>query len=276
MKLEIGPPPSPNRKKYPFVGTVRYKGLVIDIENLDGSTRSGVGPKGKPWKTLFKGTHYGEIRGSKGTDGDPLDVYLKASPVNTDTVYIVHQNFPGNHPTKAGCADEDKCIIGASSLEEAKNLYLRHYDRKDYLRSVTEMSFSKFKKYIFGENKGDKVAALISKLKKKKRGAPFIRMRLKGAAMNNEKLAEAYNQGVRLALEEHGLSKEGEISLSALKKQVQGPAAGITPAMMKNPLSASLAPPKKLAPPVSRTAQPTGPTKRFTAPVPKPPTVAGK
>lgn len=160
MKLVIGPPPSPNRKKYPFVATIRYKGLVIDIENLDGSTRSGVGPNGKPWKTLFKGAHYGEIRGSKGTDGDPLDVYLKAAPADTDKVFVVHQNFPGNHPSKAGQHDEDKCVIGASSLEEAKNLYLHHYNRKDFLRSVTEMAFGKFKKYIFGENKGDKVASL--------------------------------------------------------------------------------------------------------------------
>lgn len=161
MKLEIGPPPSPNRKKYPFVASIRHKGLIIDIENLDGSTRSGVGPNGKPWKTLFRGAHYGEIRGSKGTDGDLLDVYLKADPdPKADKAYIIHQNHPGNHPTKAGRFDEDKIVLGCTSVEEAKALYLRHYDRKDYLRSVTEMPFSKFKIYMRGENKGDKVASL--------------------------------------------------------------------------------------------------------------------
>jgi len=279
MKLVIGPPPSPNRKKYPFVASIRYKGLIIDIENLAGSTRSGVGPNGKPWKTLFKGAHYGEIRGSKGTDGDPLDVYLKAEPADTDKVYIVHQNFPGNHPTKAGQHDEDKCAIGASSLEEAKNLYLRHYDRKDYLRSITEMSFGKFKKYIFGEDKGEKVADMVAKLKKKKkkkRGAPFIRMRLKGAEMENVKLAEAYEQGVFMALEACGLVKEGAISLSALKQQTQGPMSGITEKSLIPRLTSSTLGKPTASSRIAEPAPGRG-VKRIPAPTPAPksPTVAG-
>ncbi len=74
-KLQLGQPPFPNRKKYPFVATVRYRGLVIDVENLDGSTRTGKDPNGKTWSTKFKGAHYGEIQKSKGSDGDLLDVH---------------------------------------------------------------------------------------------------------------------------------------------------------------------------------------------------------
>ena len=80
-ELKLLPPPFPNRDEFPFTATVRYKGLIIDIENLAGSVREGVGPTGKKWKTEFKhGAHYGEIRGSKGSDGDKLDVYIKADP----------------------------------------------------------------------------------------------------------------------------------------------------------------------------------------------------
>lgn len=164
-KLKIEQPPHPNRKKYPFVATVRYKGLVIDVENLDGSTRTGKDPNGKTWSTKFKGAHYGEIRKSKGADGDLLDVYIKDPPDSKATkAYIVHQNHPGTHPSKAGKYDEDKVILGVGSVEEAKKLYLRHYNRKDFLRSVTEMDLPAFKKYIFGENKGEKVAMDIKKL----------------------------------------------------------------------------------------------------------------
>ena len=187
MKLTIQPPPSPNRDKYPFVGTVTYKGLTIDLENLAGSVREGTGPTGQKWKTAFSGAHYGEIRGSNGVDGDPLDVYLKEDPEDTDLVYVVHQNHPGNHPSKPGKWDEDKVVLGARSIEEAEDLYLRHYTRKDFLRSITVMDFGKFKKYIFGENKKEKVAMVtreraytlgvqlaLNKAGFKKTAAPFV------------------------------------------------------------------------------------------------------
>jgi len=168
MKLHLSAPPFPNREEYPFTATVRYKGLIIDIENLAGSVREGVGPKGKKWKIEFKhGTHYGEIRGSKGADGDKLDVYIKADPVESRKAYIIHQNFPGDHPTKAGSWDEDKVILGVSSPQAAIDLYLKHYNRKDFFRSLTVMPMATFKKVIFDEVKGEKVAQayVLSKLR---------------------------------------------------------------------------------------------------------------
>ncbi len=208
------------------------------------------------------------------------------------------------------------------------------------------MPFSKFKKYIFGENKGEKVADWVSKLKKKKtprkslprspspsktffkgkintpfhrakkRGTPFVRRRVKGAEMYNEKVAEAYDAGVIAALQDMGLLKEGqfgapsapptplkappppapaakqpsiqipptpsppagfkgaEISLPGLKKQTAGPAAGVTPGIMKPTLTS--APAKPPPPAVSRVSTPPGggTAKRF--PPPKLPTVASR
>lgn len=173
-KLKIEHPPFPNREAHPFVATINYKGLVIDVENLDGSIRSGEDANGKPWYTRFDGAHYGEIRGSAGTDGDPLDVYLVSAPKDSDKVYVVHQNFPGNHPSKAGQFDEDKVVLGADSLEEAKKLYLKHYSREDFLRSITEMSFADFRKYIFGESKGEKLAAPFLRMKLREGGIPTV------------------------------------------------------------------------------------------------------
>ena len=159
--IEVGPPPKPNRKEYPFVGTIDYKGIRVHIENKRGQTREGTGPGGKKWKTHMV-HHYGEIVGTKGVDHDKLDVYVGPEP-NVREVYIVHQNHPGNHP-KAGKYDEDKVMLGFASPDEAKDAYLRHYDRKDFFRSMTIMPFDQFKKSIYGEVKGEKVANELKKV----------------------------------------------------------------------------------------------------------------
>jgi len=193
-ELKISPPPFPNREEYPFVASVRYRGMVIDIENLDGSVREGTDPNGRTWRTPFKGCHYGELRNSLGSDGDPLDVYIKSNPNDgANKAYIVHQNHPRTHPTKGGQYDEDKVVLGVSSADEAKELYLQHYNRKDFFRSITEMGIEPFKRYALGENKGEKVAAKAKKLCKRPASA-FIRMKMRegGNTMSHkDKVKEA-------------------------------------------------------------------------------------
>lgn len=198
-ELKISPPPFPNRKEYPFAASVRYRGMVIDIENLDGSVREGKDSNGRTWRTLFDGCHYGELRGSLGTDGDKLDVYIKSKPVDgANRAYVIHQNFPRTHPTKAGQYDEDKVVLGVKSAEAAKELYLRHYNRKDFFRSVTEMSIEAFKRYAKGENKGEKVAK-----RKKRKSSAFIRTKMREGPMKKTALDQAYEEGVRCALNEY-------------------------------------------------------------------------
>jgi hypothetical protein len=156
--VKIGPPPSPNRKEHPFVGTISFRGLRILVENKPGDARSGVGPGGKRWQTkmLFP---YGEIEGAKGADKDALDVYV-GPHADAKQVFIVHQNFPRTHP-RAGEYDEDKVMLGFRSAEEAKSAYHAHYDRKDFFRSLTVMDFGAFKQMVMsGEIKGEKVAGL--------------------------------------------------------------------------------------------------------------------
>lgn len=149
--LKLGPPPSPNRADHPFVGTLEYRGLKIDVENKQGDTREGTDKGGHKWKTLMH-YHYGEIRRTAGTDGDKLDVYVGRHPDAKD-VYIVHQNNP-----TTGKYDEDKCMIGFVSAEQAKAAYLKQYDNPKFFRSLTVMPFDQFKESIMGDCKGEKVA----------------------------------------------------------------------------------------------------------------------
>jgi len=162
LALTIGPPPSPNRKEFPFVGTANVQGLHIDLENLAGSIREGTDSNGKKWQTKMR-YPYGEIRKTKGTDRDKLDVYVGPN-TQSKKVFIVHQNHPSNHPKKAGQYDEDKVMLGFNSADEAKRGYMKQYNRKDFFRSITEMPMAQFKKSIFDENKGEKVADILGNI----------------------------------------------------------------------------------------------------------------
>jgi hypothetical protein len=160
-KITIGPPPKPNRKEYPFTGTINFRGLMIHVENKPGTIREGKSPKGKKWRTMMR-LPYGEFKGSLATDGDKLDVYV--GPYRkAQNVYIIHQNFVRG-PNK-GKYDEDKVMIGFENSEQAKEAYLAHYDSKKYFRSMTVMAFPLFKKALERkEVHGEKVAEEMQKI----------------------------------------------------------------------------------------------------------------
>jgi len=153
--IKVGPPPKPNRKEYPFVGTIDFRGLTVHVENEAGSVREGTGPGGQKWRTEMK-LPYGEILGSLGADGDKLDVYV--GPYReADNVYIVHQQHARG--PKKGKYDEDKVMLGFESPEQAKAAYLAHYDSPDFFRSITSMAFPLFKRVVQRkEVHGEKVA----------------------------------------------------------------------------------------------------------------------
>lgn len=148
--LKIGPPPSPNRDKYPFVGSMNFRGLLIYVENAPGTWRTGKG-----WQTKMKAP-YGEFAKTSGTDGDKLDVYVGPHK-DCENVYIVHQNHV--YGPKKGEYDEDKVMLGFRTPAQAKAMYLAHYDSPKFFRSMTTMAFPLFKRAIMrGEVDGEKVA----------------------------------------------------------------------------------------------------------------------
>jgi hypothetical protein len=151
-KIKIGPPPKPNRKEYPFTGTIDFKGLMIHVENKPGTYREGKG-----WRTLMK-MPYGEFLGTKGVDKDKLDVYVGPYR-NAPNVHIIHQNKVRG--PQEGKYDEDKVMLGFESLEQAKAAYLAHYDSDKYYRSATVMAFPLFKRAIVRkEVHGEKIASV--------------------------------------------------------------------------------------------------------------------
>ncbi len=141
--VRVGPPPKNNRKQHPYTGTVQFQDLPeILIENLKGSVRSGTGPGGVKWSTEMP-THYGEFRGTMGTDGDALDVYVGPDATSTN-VYIVHIKKP---PTFR-VFDEDKVCVGFGSAAEVTEVMNKAYDDKRFVGSISSCSITDLQKVL--------------------------------------------------------------------------------------------------------------------------------
>jgi hypothetical protein len=120
-----------DRYKMPVI---KWRGLSIRIENPAGSVR-----RGHNWETRMK-YDYGYISGSNGVDGDEVDVYLGPYLDAAEMVYVVHQRKYG----KWNQYDEDKCLIGFMSEDEAKAAYLAHYDDPRFLGPITALPVEEF------------------------------------------------------------------------------------------------------------------------------------
>lgn len=140
-RVEYGPPPSPNRKKWPYQGTCEFQGLRILVENLPGSYREGKGPDGKPWRVKMQ-AGYGEFADTLGNDGDPVDVFVGPDP-DAPVAYVVHQKFPGTE-----VYDEDKVVLGCRTLAEARRLYLAHYDQPGFFGGVTPWPVAELRAFL--------------------------------------------------------------------------------------------------------------------------------
>lgn len=133
---------------------VKWQGLDIAIENLKGSMRSGKSAAGKSWAVSMP-AHYGYVKKTEGADGDHVDVYL-GPDLTSPKVFIVNQlNI------NTGKFDEHKCMIGFSSLENARKAYVNGFsDGKGNARigSTKELSVDAFKRWLSDEEKTKRVA----------------------------------------------------------------------------------------------------------------------
>jgi len=98
-----------------------FDGLTLKIEEEPGDIRSGTSREGRSWSRKMHAS-YGYVAGTGGlgADGEAIDVYLAADPLEGAEVYRVSQN------KKAGGFDEHKYMLGYPNAEAAKAEYLRH------------------------------------------------------------------------------------------------------------------------------------------------------
>lgn len=139
-------PPRPEEPEHPYSGRLDYQGLPILVETAAGETRSGTDPDGRPWSVVMP-WHYGEIEGTLGLDGDPIDVMVGPDASAAD-VFILHLSRPG----EVAC-DEDKAYLGFADEEAALAAFRAAYTRTDILQGVTRWRFEDFAAWVLDPDK---------------------------------------------------------------------------------------------------------------------------
>lgn len=122
-------------------GRTTFQGMNISIENKKGSIRRGTDSDGHKWAIKMH-YDYGYIRGTEGADGDHVDCYLGGNE-GAKKVYIIHQKIPGTDKY-----DEDKCMLGFDTLEEAKAAYLKQYDTPGFFGGIDTVAVEVFKEKV--------------------------------------------------------------------------------------------------------------------------------
>ena len=138
-------------------GRVKVGPFDVVIEQPRGSVRSGVDANGKAWETTMQNT-YGYFGGTKGVDGDAIDVFLGNDLDGWDgiTVFVVDQYNPD------GSFDEHKVMLGFNSQEEAEGAYFANYEAdwaKTHRTEVTAVPLADFTEWVNSSKRKTKAFA---------------------------------------------------------------------------------------------------------------------
>lgn len=158
------------------VGKVRLQGMDISIENPRGSVRSGTAPDGTRWENTLA-HHYGYVNGSRGADGDQIDVFLTDGAEDASVVWVIDQK------NKDGSFDEHKGVIGPATEEEARAAYLANYDAGwDGLGAISSMPVEAFRAWAMDGKRKKKPLAYVQAEAKPAEAAPAEETRVVSSA----------------------------------------------------------------------------------------------
>lgn len=124
--------------------TRRVMGLPCVIEYPKGTLRELKNDKNETVYKVRQHCDYGYIKGTKGRDGDEVDVLIGPMPKFAE-VYVIHMRDMG--PDKDQREDEDKVCLGFQNADAAKQCFLLHYP-KNFYQSMTSMPFVEFRKKL--------------------------------------------------------------------------------------------------------------------------------
>lgn len=192
--------------------TVKWQGLTIKVENPAGSVRYG-----HNWQTRMV-YDYGYVARTEGVDGDEVDVYLGPALDVADMVYVVHQRKYGDW----AAYDEDKCMVGFMTEDDARAAYLKHYDDERFLGPITAMSVPEFVAKVKATR--ERPAALTGY------GTPVLVKGHVGAYLRSGKLVNLGGYHGRNARAQAG---EGQLALFVKPKSTASP---VNPYKDKDPV----------------------------------------
>lgn len=141
------------------MGRINLHGLDIRIENVRGSYREGVSPDGTAWRNRLA-AHYGYFAGTRGADGDPVDVFVGPFP-ESESVWVINQRHVGRKTS----FDETKVMLGFHAEQQARDAYMHSFDRGwTGLASIAPASLNQLTWWLnFGNHKIPFLAALPPK-----------------------------------------------------------------------------------------------------------------
>lgn len=119
-----------------------FRGLPINVEIEPGDVKGGKDALGRPWETVYT-IPYGEIDGTAGADGDPVDVYLGEDFRGDCPVFVVHQ-VQQDLGHAGALYDEDKVFLGFAGMTEALDAYYAHGPSWG-VGGVSVMTFEEFR-----------------------------------------------------------------------------------------------------------------------------------
>ncbi|MCU0733530.1 MAG: DEAD/DEAH box helicase family protein, partial [Hyphomonas sp.] len=144
QQTDPNPTPAQAEAENYRTGKIEWRGLILSIENREGTERKGVDRNGKPWSVTMP-AHYGRILGTVGADADHVDFYM-GEDTFSERVFVVDQR-----DAETGKWDEHKVMLGFSNQQRAKQAFLAGFSDgkgKDRWGGVTSVSVDKFLELI--------------------------------------------------------------------------------------------------------------------------------
>lgn len=127
---------------------ISLHGLRIAIETKKGDRRR---PEWPPMPC-----DYGDIKGTEGNDGDPVDVFVGPN-LNSEFVCVVDQ------VSKEGSFDEHKVLFGFDNESDAIACYKKAYTADWKVGPVTTMTVEQFKAWLKAGKQSKPIAKQVSK-----------------------------------------------------------------------------------------------------------------
>lgn len=135
------------------LGTTSH-GLPVTIEHPKGTVRVLHDDKGNEVYKRHMYHSYGYIDGTKGMDGDEVDVFL--GPLrNAKEAYVIHMLDKG--PVVKERENEDKVFLGFPNAEAAKASFLLHYP-KNFFGGLLALPIARFRQRLKNSD-GKKLSA---------------------------------------------------------------------------------------------------------------------
>ncbi len=144
-QLDIATPDEPKlAKAHKLHARVTFRGLPISIETAKGDYRHWYDPHAdKHGKTKMPHA-YGYIRRTKGLDGDHVDVFVGPNEKATHVHVVMTKKAPDFKEL-----DEEKCMLGFDSEEDARAAFAAAYDKPGFFHSIKSIPFAAFEKRVF-------------------------------------------------------------------------------------------------------------------------------